>query len=224
MRTIFRLALTISLGLTFLLGGCATNRGVVRLDLPQAASQAATGPAVFIRTVVDNRQFEDHPASADIPSVGFGGSEKNSPDLMKRAVARKRNGWGKAMGDIVLPEDQNVETVIRDALDQVMSELGYTVVGNQSEVGPEGTVVDVSIDYFWSYVTMGFSALTLHSGITTEIKRSSPEGGDRHSDTVQVKAEDTCQIASGRNWKNIMQMALDKYREEAKGVLAPKGS
>ena len=111
------------------LSGCATNRGVVRLE--QAAAQTpvqATGKTVFIDTVTDRREFQENPSSQDIPSLGFGGSAAATADIKRRAIARKRNTFGRALGDILLEEGQTVETVIRDALKRSFAELGYTVL------------------------------------------------------------------------------------------------
>ncbi len=54
--------------------------------------------------VEDDRKFQDKPASADIPSLK--GEQSNATVEEKaRAVARKRNGYGKALGDILLKDE-----------------------------------------------------------------------------------------------------------------------
>ncbi|WP_336605487.1 hypothetical protein [Stutzerimonas stutzeri] len=55
----------------------------------------------MVITTIDERTFESKPRSAGIPSLK--GGEINDTSITERAFARKRNGFGKALGDVVLP-------------------------------------------------------------------------------------------------------------------------
>jgi hypothetical protein len=203
------------------LGGCATNRGVVRLTqpVPQAPAQA-TGKTVFIDTVTDHREFQENPSTQDIPSLGFGGSAAATVDIKKRAIARKRNTFGRALGDILLEEGQTVETVIRDALKRSFAELGYTVLGNKQDVTKGTLVVDASILKFWSYMTPGFWSIALTCDISTQLDVR-PEGSMvPEAETITVKAERHFQTAGGGNWLEVMQQGLDQYVGEVKTKFA----
>lgn len=217
MKIATRLTAIVLGSLLLLASGCATNRGVIRLDLP-AAPAVSGGRQVLIRNVTDARKFQENPKSADIPSVGFGGAERSDTELIKRAVARKRNSFGKALGDIILAEDQNVESIIRGSLKQAYTEMGYEVVADPGQLRSGGTTLDVSIENFWAYMTMGW-ALTLHCNIATDM-RLTDSGGEVVEKQIRVSAEDTYQTGSGRNWKETMQNAIAKYIVQAKLVLA----
>ncbi len=217
MKNIARLALGLAAVPLLFLSGCATNRGVVRLE--QAAAQApvqATGKTVFIDTVTDRREFQENPSSQDIPSLGFGGSAAATADIKRRAIARKRNTFGRALGDILLEEGQTVETVIRDALKRSFAELGYTVLENKQDVTKGTLVVDASILKFWSYMTPGFWSIALTCDISTQLDVLSEGSMAPEAETITVKAERHFQTAGGGNWLEVMQQGLDLYVGEVK--------
>jgi len=91
--------------------------------------------------VTDQRTFE----ASSIPSL------KEEADLTNRAItvraiARKRGGFGMALGDIVLPEGQTVEGLVKDAVIRSLRESGYRVVD-------ESDAAD--IDQFLSWFSPG---------------------------------------------------------------------
>ncbi len=196
------------------LSGCATNRGIVSLSVPEVTPGVPqTGQTVCIHSVTDMRVFESNPKTQDIPSLGFGGSDQVSDDLKKRAIARKRNTYGKALGDILLQEGQTVETVMTDAISKAFAEKGYLVL--DSCVASEKTTVMVTaeITKFWAYMTPGFWALTLSSDIATELEFRSMS---TQSERVEVHAEGNYQIASEGNWMEIIKQSVTKYVDELK--------
>lgn len=97
------------LALCVILAGCATSRSEIKLVAPAASTvQAATGQVVVIRSVKDERVFEQEPRNPSTPSLGLDGANKASVELKLRAIGRKRNGYGKALGDVVLEGNQTV--------------------------------------------------------------------------------------------------------------------
>ena len=80
------------------------------IQLPSnSATVNANGKEIFIESVTDERIFQENPKSQDIPSLGLGGSANATEIIRKRAIGRKRNTYGKALGDILLEEGQTVE-------------------------------------------------------------------------------------------------------------------
>ncbi|MEA2060069.1 MAG: hypothetical protein U9P10_06050 [Thermodesulfobacteriota bacterium] len=134
--------------ITFLaINGCATNRGVVNLKIPESVNTAEPNDkTIYIESVFDKRIFQNNPKTQDIPSLGFGGSEVATSDIKKRAIARKRNGFGKAMGDILLQKGQTVETVIENSLKQAFIETGYEVLNNKEKISRNTLIKGVEID------------------------------------------------------------------------------
>lgn len=213
----------ILLFLSILLVSCATNRGIVNLKLPDAkVISQANGSQVFIKSVSDDREFQENPKTQDVPSLGFGGAANASIDIKKRAIARKRNGFGKALGDILLEKNQTVETVISDALKRSFAELGYEVLRNQEEITKETIVIDASIEKFWAYMTPGFWAITLSSEISTNLLITIADNDGNYKEEIYVKSDGKYQIASGRNWMEIMHKSIQKYMEQVKIVFSER--
>ena len=200
--------------ISLLLGGCATNRGIVSLQIPEfSMSTNSNGKIIFINSVTDNRTFQQNPSSPDIPSLGFGGADNTSSDLKKRAIARKRNTYGKALGDILLEENQTVESIIKKSLTKSFHELGYEVIDKKENVKTNTIIVDTSIDKFWSWMNPGFWAITLSSEIETKITLTNPKDKTKE---IYVKSQGNYQVASGGNWIEIMNKSLQQFNEKVK--------
>ncbi len=206
---------TILLGL-LLLGGCATSRSV--LDIPPPASSniaQPNGKEVFINTASDKRVFEANPSIPSIPSLDP--SEEQNDKVRLRSIARKRNGFGKALGDILLKEGQTVESLTTASIRQAFIEKGYRVVDSKDKATESTYVVDADIAKFWSWMNPGFWAITLSTEISTGISIKSPQGTDKQ--TVSVKAADNYQTGVEGNWIEVMNKALRAYIDDLKTKL-----
>lgn len=198
--------------------GCATNRGYISLNLPAETAATTTDRTVAIRSVADMRRFADNPDDPSTPSLGFGGIEKVSADERKRAIARKRNSYGKALGDIFLDEGQTVELLVSDLLKSSMRELGYTVV-EHGQARADTLLMDVTIEKFWAWFTPGFWAITLRSEIATTVNISKSSGGAGETRTIAASAEGSEVGASTRAWKSVYHKGFENYKESAKAQL-----
>lgn len=207
--------LTIAFAISALFfSGCATKRGEVALQVPTAKTEVApsNGKQIYINSVVDKRVFEFKPAAPSTPSLDP--SEAQNDVIKARAVGRKRNAYGMALGDILLNENQSVNSVVKNALAEALQAKGYQVLDNKDQVSPQTYIVDVKILKFWSWMNPGAFAITLSCEIETKIdlkKEGSPE-----NHTIHVKAADTYGAGFESNYIEIMQKALQKYIEEAK--------
>ena len=203
-----------------LLSGCATNRSVLNLSLPESSIETPqNGSTVYIQSVSDQRVFQENPKTQDIPSLGFGGAESTSSDLKKRAVGRKRNSYGKALGDILLEENQNVETVIKAALQKAFQGSGYYVIDDQANIDSNTVIVEATIEKFWAYMTPGFWAITLSSDVSTTLNLTKKTINGPISEKISVKSEGKYQVATESNWKEIIDQSLDQYISKTKEML-----
>ncbi len=184
--------------------GCATSRSVVPIDVPVARDGGVQTESIFIESVVDNRTFEEAPRIPSTPSLGFDGANAASDEMKARAIGRKRNGYGKALGDVFLPENQTVEELIRKYATAAFNDAGWRVVDN---AGADQTVA-IQIDELWAWFKPGFWAITLNSNVSTTLKfvRNGVQI------PVSVHVEDTRQMATEGAWKEIVEMALEEYR------------
>ena len=201
-----------------MLGGCATTRSEIKIAGPAAASApqaATTGRTVVIRSIKDERVFEQAPSVPSTPSLGFEGAVNASADVKARAIGRKRGGFGAAMGDVLLENGQTVVGLVRENLTAAFQQAGYAVT-DAGAAGPAPLVVDVHIKQFWAWFKPGFWAITLSTNIETDLDVS----GASSPTTISVHAEDSRQMATDSAWLEIVQKALAAYRTEAAAKLA----
>jgi hypothetical protein len=193
--------------------GCASVRGQVHLQVP-ATSQSvhANGRSVFINSVKDMRVFEVKPPEPNIPSL----PDDNLNNQYEKAhiIARKRNGFGKAMGSISLKDGQTVDSVIKKSVEQAFMEKGYTVIEDRSNIKDNTTIVNVNIQKFWSWMNPGFWAITLSTEISTDLSMTNKEGSKKEN--VHVKESEHFQTGVGGNWIEVMQKALRQYIADVK--------
>ncbi|MCE9639793.1 MAG: flagellar biosynthesis protein [Betaproteobacteria bacterium] len=195
------------------LAGCATSRSELKIASP-AASPAATPVtkerAVLIRSIVDERRFEEAPNEPNIPSLGFEGAAQATAEVKARAIGRKRNSFGKALGDILLEDGQTVIGIVRENLTAGLRKAGYRVAGDAAEAGKSPLVMDVRIKQFWSWFQPGFWAITLNADITTNLEIS----GLAAPLVVNVHAQDSRMAAGESAWTEIVNKAVQAYQTE----------
>lgn len=198
--------------LSLALAGCATSRSEVKLSSPvltSAGGAATASQVIVIRSVRDERVFEQAPRDPSMPSLGSGGAAQASADIKSRAIGRKRNGFGKALGDVLLENGQTVEGVIRENLTAALQQAGYQVKSANS-AGVSPVVIDVDIKQFWAWFRPGFWQITLSANIATDLHIS----GGASPTVVSVHAEDKRQIATNGAWIHIVDKALEAFRNE----------
>lgn len=213
-QRILALALLVPL---VLLEGCATSRSEVRLaSPPPAAARApdANAPAVLIRSVKDERVFEQAPDEPSTPSLGFEGAAQATADIKARAIGRKRNSFGKALGDVLLQEGQTVAGVVRENLAAALTAAGYRVA-DEKTADPNALVVDVRIRKFWSWIQPGFWAITVAADIATDVDVTGASGPT----TISAHVEDGRQIVTEGAWLETLGKALQAWRQDAEKKL-----
>lgn len=193
------------------LSGCATNVSTLEPDLSMCAGQnnaTETAQTVFIKNVTDERVFAAN-ARADMPTWSNDGSYEE-----ERAIGRKRNGFGKAMGGLVLPEGMPATSVVKEVLTQAFSDNGYRVVKQETEVTDETRVVNVKMPKFWSWMTPGFWQIHLSSNIEADVSGFNKEA-------VKIKGRYTEGFQTGveSNWLTVLNQAIKNFYEDAKAKL-----
>ncbi|TJZ77588.1 hypothetical protein [Chitiniphilus eburneus] len=206
-----------ALALLVLLTGCATSRSVVSIPAGEIKpAQVANGKTVYFASLTDARVFEAKPKEPNIPSLDP--SESQSAEIQARAIARKRNGYGKALGDILLPADETAPALVRKSLEKAFVEQGYTVITDPTQVKPDTFVVDVAVTKMWAWMNPGFMALTLSAEVATDLKIKQAE--QARSESLAVKESAQFQTGMESNWVEVVQKALAAFTEQAKQKLA----
>ena len=198
----------------FALVGCATSRSEIKIEPQKASPPAAVGVpashgAVVIRSITDERAFQEAPSDPSIPSLGFGGAAGATADVKARAIGRKRGSFGKAFGDVLLENGQTVVGVMRDTVVAAFQDAGFAVVEDGHEGSAAATPVDVHIKQCWAWFNPGFWAITLSANVGTDVKI-----GDAPALSVLTHAEDSRQMATDSAWMEIIAKGLEAYRAD----------
>ncbi|WP_111894866.1 flagellar biosynthesis protein [Acinetobacter sp. MB5] len=211
-----KILLSYALLCSITLTGCATSRGLIQLPSPATETTMSSSPishkVAVIAVVEDRRVFEDKPKSPDIPSLK-GGLAQATADEKARAVARKRNTYGMALGDILL-EQGTVTDLVKARVEHALSQAGYQIVSNtQSNQARADMVLTVRINKFWSWFQPGFSSVKIHSEIESDLINSKSALPPIH---IYSQVTKSAQFANGSKWIKNINLVLDDY--EAKLV------
>lgn len=204
-----------------LMSGCAVTRSEMRLNVPAPGSGVVSGgQPLVIDSVRDVRTFEADPRDPSTPSLKKGAKYALDAQGREQAIARKRNTYGHAMGDIVLPADENVETLTRQLLTNAFATRGYSVV-NASAAPANATHVSADIQQFWAWFTPGFWSATMEAHIKTLLTIVSPQG--QRKLTVTGYGRNSVQTGREANWQLVYQRAFEDYLKQFNEAAANNG-
>ncbi len=193
--------------------GCATSRSEVDVNFVAPQSAAAQAPAngkkVYV-TAIDQRVFEIKPRSADIPSLK--NDEIGDRTITERAIARKRNGYGKGLGDVLLPSGRTVATLVGESVAAAYKQAGYEVVSAPNVAGAQA--VTVRVKEFWSWFSPGFFYVTVNnkSHLSVETPGNAPV-------EITTLKSDGMQAVTDKDWKAITEAGLQEITKELAGQL-----
>ncbi len=200
------------------LGGCALGRDTVAVTAPSAGNPA-TGQAVRIESVLDARKFEVAPSSPDIPSLDD--AEASGDAIKARAIGRKRNTYGKALGDIVLPEGQTVAGLTETAIATAFRESGYVVASKGDANYDSAVPVSARVNEFWAWVRPGFWSVTTNQKAEVELQGN--VGGLSGKQVLKTQVTESKQVVTGDDWRQIVEKGLKALTDETKLVLGRGG-
>ena len=194
------------------IGGCATSRSTLDIQLPKGQQAQSNGKQVYINSVVDKRSFQVSPPNPDIPSLDP--SEDQTEQIKARAIGRKRNGFGKALGDMLLKDGETVQSLTDKSIKQAFEEKGYSIINSKDGITKDTYVVDANIQKFWAWMNPGFWQITLSSEISTDLTIKSSKGTTNQQ--ISVKAADGYQVATESNWMEMIQKSIQLYIDDLK--------
>lgn len=198
-------------GFGLVLGGCATSRGLIEIPSPQhslSSQEIPSSKKAVIVIVNDNRAFQEKPPTPDIASLR-GGLSKATAEDKARAIARKRNGYGKALGDILL-KNESVSELLEKRATNALQGSGYEVLAN-NDANKENAdmILTIKMNKFWSWMQPGFASIKIHSEIDTDIINGKNLGIPPIH--VYTKVSKSVQIANGAKWVENINQVLNDY-------------
>jgi hypothetical protein len=196
------------------LSGCAIGRSTI--DLSVAPGEPAGAERAYVKVqVADQRTFQLNPTDPSVPSL----AEEDFKDsaLRARAIARKRNAMGQALGDVTLPEGRTVAQLVRDAAIKALRQRGYAVVDDRSPEAANAMALDLNIVKFWAWGTPGFAAYTLTFESEVAMRGGVLASGD--ATTVRARTEDGFQIVTEGAQQEFMQGGVNQLVEQMKAAI-----
>jgi hypothetical protein len=187
--------------------GCATTRGTldVQIELPPNPSSEI----VFqVPEITVDRHFHPDPPDPSIPSL------KNAEDIddvsiTERAIARKRNSYGMAMGDILLPEGRTVAGLASDAIVRGFRSAGYRVASADDADFARALPVRARVDQFWAWVTPGFWAMAIE--FETRMHIVTPSGRFADGEDVRGYIRLKSAAVSSEKWATTIDRGLEDF-------------
>jgi hypothetical protein len=203
--------------LALLLSGCAVGRSTVEITPPSAINPVG-GAYAKIVDVDDLRKFEAAPGDPQTPSLE-NASEITDPGITARAVGRKRGGFGKALGDLVLPPGQSVAGLVRAAAGKALADKGYTVVEAGSPNYATAAPLSVDIVQFWAWFSPGFA--TVHIDFQGSLTLRGTRLLDREPTTVTSHVTHEGLAIFESDWTDLVQRGVADLSQRIEETVKP---
>ncbi|MCZ4281016.1 hypothetical protein O4H49_09525 [Kiloniella laminariae] len=212
------LLLVLSLGV--LASGCATGRGEVDVKVAETANPAA-GIAVKILEISDKRLFEISPKQPSVPSLKNKEDYEN-PEVKARAIARKRNSYGIALGDIVLPEGKTVSQLVQAALENGLKESGYHIVNSEQSDYENVLVLEADITEYWAWFNPGFWSVTATHRARVELIGDWPLINEER--TITGEGQSSGMAITTKQWQEALEEGTENLSKDLQKKLKQPGS
>jgi len=185
---------------------------------PARLANPADGTTVAIVRVDDMRHFEISPPVPSTPSLSD--DKINDFDLTSRAIARKRNGYGMALGDVLLPKGETVGDIVEKATADGFRKAGYRVV-EKGEPGYDRAVpVTLRVSEFWSWFTPGVFQVTIAN--RADVTLSGPLPALAPDLTLHNDTTEEMMAVYESDWKKIVAKGLDQISDKIAEALKVK--
>jgi hypothetical protein len=211
------------------LAACAASRSVIDVQAGRgtaAASSRDAGPTTYAKIEVeDARQFQLDPGDPSIPSLGSA-EELRDPRLTARAVGRKRNTYGMALGDIVLPEGSTVADLVRAVAKNALWQKGYVVVEPSSADYARALPMGVKVTQFWAWVSPGLVSLPFRCDWSLTL--TAPEIVGPSPVALSGRADHSAAAGFDSEWQKTLDLGVanmsEKLRQPIKPAAAARGA
>lgn len=213
----FASALALPLLAGFILSGCALGRSVLDIEAPPVAA-VSVGQPVKIVEVKDARVFSASPKDPSQPSLSEA-AEIGNVAITARAIGRKRNGYGAALGDFVLPENRTVSDLVKAAATKALQEKGYRVVDASAPDYASAAPVMLTVEQFWAWFTPGMFSVTM--SFDSQVTMTGAQVMSPNPSTARGQASTGGMAAMESDWKQIIVSGLADLTAKLKGVIKP---
>jgi hypothetical protein len=212
--------LGMALAMTVALGACALTRSEVAVA-QNVAPDPASGVVVVIESVFDQREFSDAPGYPSMPSLKES-SQLNDKQITSRAIGRKRNTVGGALGDVLLSPPQTVASLVGDAVKSGLRDAGYRVVDASDPANARAPRITVRVIEFWNWVTPGMSTIKLDHASRIVLEGGLP--ALRQPVIITAEGREGYFAISESVWAPFVLQRLSELRQKVRDAVAPRTS
>jgi hypothetical protein len=135
-----------------------------------------------------------------------------------RAIARKRNAYGMALGDILLPEGRTVEAVVEEAIAAAFREAGYRVLAANEAESRDLPAVEADIEKFWAWFSPGFWTIT--TNFETVVRITAPVAGLESGESIAGGAQTSGMAATSGMWMKTVDAGVQNFSANLRSRLA----
>jgi hypothetical protein len=122
---------------------------VVNVEAPASAPPETVALAKIVE-IRELRHFEAAPKDPSTPSLAQA-EMLDDPAIVARAIGRRRDAYGAAAGDVLLPEGRTVIDLMRAVTTKALESDGYRVVDQSSPQYAQAAPLAVDIEQFWEW-------------------------------------------------------------------------
>lgn len=214
----FRYAYLVIIFSSLLLSGCATNRSITDIKMPQSKEIAQnTGKEVFIKLPVDKRVYKKNPIADNEPSLNPRRTQTGS--VKERAYGRKTNGYNQRIGDVLLPRKKSVSLLMQKTLQQAFLEKGFKIIEDERDINENTYIVNTDILTFWTWHDSKDWEAPLHAQISTQLSITIGSSDVPKFQLVSVKVVHAHPTIFERKWSKAMRNAISVYIDSLKKQL-----
>lgn len=195
------LVLLVILNLT----ACAARDLVLEIQHPEAVRSSAPTRVFKLVQVVDRREFQARPRQANQPSLTQANLVK--PEVVARAVGRRRGAFGKARGEILFDSQSPVTEVVRSCVEAAVAKNGGVLVDARDPRYADALPMRVYIDNFWAWLRPGAWVVAIEFDATLLVQAAIP--GFEQGRAVHSHAELRRAAVHAGHWQSVIEEGVD---------------
>jgi hypothetical protein len=201
---------------------CAPGRTVMDVTRPVILPAAGQARAFRIVKVVDDRVFETHPRSHDIPTLND--EAIHDASITSRAFARSRGVAGQTRGDFLLPEGTSVADLARDCVTSAVSRAGGVVVEANDPRAASAIPLTVHVERLWSFQSATYfhhRNNTILMQFDAALRVRAPLPGFEQGLFVEAKTSERAHTGTADSFEHITEQGLMKLTQALVKQLEP---
>jgi hypothetical protein len=146
------------------------------------------------------------------------GDEVSNRSGTSRALARKRDGYGKAWGNVLLPDRRTVSGLFESAITRAFQDAGYRVMEKNDPSAADALRIEADVEQFWGWATPGLTAGHLECQVRVLI--NAPIASFDSGAYVAGYYRQPVYDLSDENWYRIINTCLNGFMDDLRGKLS----